>query len=293
MNQSKFPGSQLSFSQAEGIVPLPQPLELGKLPRQVRVRIWDALHESLNKSMRETPDIFRQIKGSWKEILFDYHTEFLHRSAEEFEYDFNSHVYDVRKLVLNKRFNTVFDFIQFVLRHHRCPIGLMESVRSSLLKFNCAYTIVAEGPTIVPVSSAEQGKAIQENFDALAADPFLGARMHLKRAAEYINASKPAASIRESIHSVESVARRIDSNAKTSLKPALDSLQRQGMYIHPAFQVALMKMYGYTSDEDGIRHSTIEESNVDMDDAVFIYGACASFSAYLIAKGRAKGLLQV
>ena len=43
-------------------------------------------------------------------------------------------------------------------------------------------------------------------------------------------------------------------------------------------------MYGYTNDENGIRHALLEEgaAAVDLDDAVFMFGACASFAAYLV-----------
>ena len=52
-------------------------------------------------------------------------------------------------------------------------------------------------------------------------------------------------------------------------------------------------LYGYTSDEDGIRHALLgEQEKVDIDDAVFMFGACASFTAYLVNKARTAGLLK-
>ena len=52
---------------------------------------------------------------------------------------------------------------------------------------------------------------------------------------------------------------------------------------------ALLKLYGYTSNEEGIRHSLIDEgqANVGMDEAIFMLGACASFSSYLLRKYKA------
>ena len=50
---------------------------------------------------------------------------------------------------------------------------------------------------------------------------------------------------------------------------------------------------GYTSDEDGIRHALLEEQEkVDIADAVFMFGACTSFTAYLVNKARTAGLLK-
>jgi hypothetical protein len=53
-------------------------------------------------------------------------------------------------------------------------------------------------------------------------------------------------------------------------------------------------LYGFTSDEKGIRHPLLElpSANVDETDALFMIGACAAFVSYLINKSRAAGLLK-
>ena len=108
---------------------------------------------------------------------------------------------------------------------------------------------------------------------------------HLRRASECINAGDWAGSVRESIHSVESVARQLDSGAAKTLEPALKSLEKRGA-LHTALKDAFSKLYGYTSDEQGIRHALLDqpEANVGIDEAVFMLGACASFASYLWRK---------
>jgi hypothetical protein len=62
--------------------------------------------------------------------------------------------------------------------------------------------------------------------------------------------------------------------------------------MHPAFKKALLSLYGYTSDEAGIRHALLEdEARVDMHDALFMLGACASFATFLIGKARTAGMI--
>lgn len=92
--------------------------------------------------------------------------------------------------------------------------------------------------------------------------------------------------MRESIHAVESTARRFDPNART-LAPALKSLEKTAA-LHPALKRAFSNLYGYTSDEQGIRHALIDNppGHVGQDEAVFMLGACASFSSYLARKHR-------
>ncbi|HAE28382.1 MAG TPA: hypothetical protein DCG58_14560, partial [Hyphomonas adhaerens] len=47
-----------------------------------------------------------------------------------------------------------------------------------------------------------------------------------------------------------------------------------------------VQLYGYTSDEEGVRHALVfnEKSTVDEVDALFMLGACASFVSYLLAR---------
>ena len=90
--------------------------------------------------------------------------------------------------------------------------------------------------------------------------------------------------MQQRLHAVESVARTIDPKASKTLRPAIRSLEAKGVLKHPAFQEACIKLYKYTSDESGIRHALLDEraADVDLDDAVFMFGACASFAAYLV-----------
>ena len=55
---------------------------------------------------------------------------------------------------------------------------------------------------------------------------------------------------------------------------------------HPALKKGFKNLFGYTSDEEGVRHALLERDAADVDvlDALFMYGACASFAAYLVSK---------
>ena len=116
-----------------------------------------------------------------------------------------------------------------------------------------------------------------------------GAVSHLRSASECINARDWAGSVRESIHADESVARQLDPEASRTLGPALKALEKHGS-LHPALEDAFSKLYGYASDEQGIRHALLERAdhNVGMDEAVFMLSACASFASYLWRKHTAQ-----
>jgi hypothetical protein len=125
-------------------------------------------------------------------------------------------------------------------------------------------------------------------FADLDASEFHGARAHLRNAASHLTAGSFADSVRESIHAVESVSRTLDPSA--DLSKALARLE-QKISIHAAMKKGFTSLYGYASDENGIRHALLEagEAKVDEADALFMIGACAAFVSYLLNKARTNG----
>ncbi len=119
-------------------------------------------------------------------------------------------------------------------------------------------------------------------------NPYEGCRSHLKKAIiiladrdnkDYKNC------IKESICAVESICQVITKNDKATLGQALKSLKDSGLKIHPAMEAAFSKLYGYTSDEGGIRHCEgMFESDVSFEEAKFMLVSCSAFVNYLIAE---------
>lgn len=68
---------------------------------------------------------------------------------------------------------------------------------------------------------------------------------------------------------------------KASLGAALIKMEDSGVRIHPALNKALHQLYGYTSDDPGIRHGGIETANVDAPLAQFMLVSCSAFVNYL------------
>ncbi|MGN8151767.1 hypothetical protein ACTJK5_05780 [Agrobacterium sp. 22094] len=105
-----------------------------------------------------------------------------------------------------------------------------------------------------------------------------------------LTAGSWADSIRESIHAVESVARTIAAGTST-LGPALTEIEKQ-LGMHPALKSGFGSIYGFTSDDSGIRHALLDKGDAKVDevDAMFMLGACSAFVTYLVQKKRAAGI---
>ena len=277
----------LTFSQREGYEELPSTLRLGELPNVARTRIWNILYLCLDGS-REVG--YSALLGDpWEEILRDAHAWHLNLPLDEWNRRFDSVCSWLREIVEHAAFHHVFNLIEYIMRHRSCPAHFVAHMHLEFTSCHLAYVIDAGPPiAILQAATPEEGSRLTQSLGELRKAGLNGSATHLQRASKCINDRDPAGSVRESIHAVESVARQIDPKASKGLGAALTSLERQGA-LHPAFKQAISKLYGYTSDEQGIRHSLLDKAaaNVTIDEAVFMLGACASFASYLWRKHKA------
>jgi hypothetical protein len=77
----------------------------------------------------------------------------------------------------------------------------------------------------------------------------------------------------------------VSSPNRATFADALKVLE-QRWEIHPALKAAFSRLYGYSSDKQGIRHPLLDEASASVDEAeaLFMFGACAAFVSYLIGK---------
>lgn len=283
---------KLTFSQREGEVPLPEPMRLEHVPQRFRQLVWQAIDGEIKESGQ---DLYSSYSSSWDRdpnlgsIVQSYEFDVLGKLHDEIEWynpETTAHFFKGR-IAYGSSYHEVLTLIEFVLRHEYDSESLRNGLIDAFDKAPVAYFVqeVTGRFTIMPRMSKESGEATQQAIQAIQNADMTGASTHLRQAAEHINAQQFADSIVDSIHAVESVSRMIDPKAKRTLGPALDSLERAKL-LHPAIKEAFSKLYGYTSDEQGIRHALLNKDSpdVDLDEAMFMFGACASFAAYLVNK---------
>ena len=91
-------------------------------------------------------------------------------------------------------------------------------------------------------------------------------------------------SIKESISAVEALCKIIIGDDKATLGQALKKIESKGIQLHAAYKNALDSLYGYASDENGIRHAGVDFKNAPAEDARFMLITCSAFVNYLIEK---------
>ena len=72
--------------------------------------------------------------------------------------------------------------------------------------------------------------------------------------------------------------------SQATLGNTLKKLKANGVVIHSAMKAGFEKMYGYTSDTDGIRHGGIDFTNAPAEDAKYMLISCSAFVNYLVEK---------
>jgi hypothetical protein len=98
-------------------------------------------------------------------------------------------------------------------------------------------------------------------------------------------------SIKESISAVEAICSLEAGSSSTTLGQALKELEKKkSVDMHPALKGAFDKLYGYTSDAEGIRHALLKESNLDFEDAKFRLVSCSASIYCLKAKSAKAGI---
>jgi hypothetical protein len=202
--------TKVTFAQAEGAEPLPAVLAPKEVSPMLRALLWLVVKTSVAET-KYTHDPFKRsgfkIGGRWQETLFHKHVIVDHR-LDDFSADYGGNVYDVKKIFEWGDYLGIFGFLQFVIRHPKCPDGFAEEVSEALNEARAAYTSVAK--TFFPVSTPEEANSVATALADLGASDFHGARAHLLQAGELASQGRDAESVRESIHAVESVARLLD-----------------------------------------------------------------------------------
>jgi hypothetical protein len=275
----------ITFEQAEGAEALPQQLRLRELSPVFRAAIWNIVFQSVTEATeRDFHSREAEVGEPWESILRFRHIYRLHRPVDEFSTGYGDVCAELKPLIMAGDYVQVLGFLQMVIRHRDCPQHFADAVNACLEHGRVAYRVVDQ--TIVPMASESEIETIERSFVDLAKSEFGGARAHLRKAGEELTAGRYADSVRESIHAVESVARVLEPNANL-LSTALAKLEKSTT-IHSAMKSGFSSLYGYTSDEGGVRHAMIEPGQpaVDETDALFMIGACAAFVSYMINKAR-------
>ncbi len=190
-----------------------------------------------------------------------------------------------RFVLESKEWYTIFDFVErYLAVSDENTYAKMANEFNHILEDEVsAYRILDR--FVVPITNKAELATIEEAKST----PYDSVRTHVSKAlALYADRKAPdyENSIKESISAVEAMCCIITglTGAQATLGAAIKKLKDNGVHIHRAMETAFSSLYGYTSDENGIRHGGIDFTNAPAEDAKYMLISCSAFVNYLMEK---------
>ena len=282
----------MRFSQRYGYTPVRDTIQLDGMDVQLRNSLWNAL-EMHYWSLVSTPDMFgayslshprhEGIRLIVRALWIDFFKSPLHTLSN----DWGTVKKSLGEHFFKQPWFWVYDFIEFVAQHYS-DCGISNNFRITANRFlereMSGYRFVEE--VIVPITDRTEIDEIESamNGKEQSANDHLHAALNLlsdRNDPDYPN------SIKESISAVESLVKSTLGTEKGTLGDLLKEMDRRTP-LHPAYKSALSSLYGYTSDEGGIRHGKSDtDREVTFEEAKFMLVVCSAFISYVRGSTRA------
>ena len=247
----------------------------------LKVFVWDHVHAStgMYRGYHLSNGSNEQIRNLCKRLWFSYFKKPLDQLDDEWG-EVHS---QLRKYFFDCEWYEVYDFLEFVAGNYdryQFKEKFIDACNQTLEKEVSAYRFV-DGL----ISRITEQQEVDEIERAL--ETALGpVRTHLRRALELLSSREAPDyrnSIKESISAVESLAAIATGADKGTLGQLIKKLEHD-IQLHPALRTAFSSLYGYTSDEGGIRHALMESENIRFEDAKFFLVVCSAFINFVEAK---------
>ena len=264
----------MRFSQRKGLKPVAEIIQIDSMNSELRNSLWNALDVAIWSS-----DDFAygqySIEPFSKALWFHFFKEPIDsRPGPSYKI-----LEQIRGRFFGYEWFEVYDFLEFVVGYYQNSKPRLDSVLNWILERELSGYRFVSGH-LTDITSAQELEMLET---ALTDSRFPGVDAHLQQALElYANRENPdyRNSIKESISAVESMARIASGNPKATLHDALKVIEKKEL-LHPALKDGFIKLYGYTSDADGIRHAMLDEPNLTAADARYFLLSCTSFINYL------------
>lgn len=268
-----------TFGQNLGAEPLPSQMDHTTVTTELRSYAWAMIRLEMTCVSRVNPD---QLYAHWRNAFIEWFIRRDFNAADEFPKRYiDQHNY-IKAIIWKSDYIRFFNFFQFLIEQPALYNDLKKKVALMLVETHAAYRVIDN--RIIPVTSEENAQAITQAFTVARGHGAQGPVHHLRAASIELSNGAWASAIRESINAVEAAAKAIEPDAN-ELGPALSKLEKR-QAINPAMKKAFGALYGFSSDEKGIRHSLVydDQANVSEADAMFMFGACAAFVSYLLSQ---------
>ncbi|MES9887271.1 MAG: hypothetical protein ABW140_10695 [Candidatus Sedimenticola sp. 6PFRAG1] len=285
----------MSFSERYGYKPVRDMIQIESMDEPLKNGLWSLLKVHAWDHARYVSEGFsgayylnvrgnEDLRSFCNRLWFNYFKEPL----DDLGNDWSRVLGRLREHFYSCEWFEVYDFIEFVVNNYdrrefknnftQACNNLLEKEMSAYRFVNNVITRITEKEEIEEVERALEGSSGPVST-------------HLGRSLELLsdrNAPDYRNSIKESISAVESMVANVVGAEKGTLGQLVKKLNDE-INLHPALQKAFSSLYGYTSDEGGIRHALMELRNNDFNDAKFMLVVCSAFINFVEGKSKSAG----
>lgn len=278
------------FSQRRGLRPIKKTIQIDFIDEDLRNSLWNCLSQIYLRLLEEKYTVVvyarRSLTSKGEPFIFKLWALYFKKPIDTVSDDTYDEIYEkIREYFFTAPWYEVYDFIEFFAANYpdeQLNKRFTEICNSVLESELSGYRFV--GGKITQITPEEEISAIEKALDT--PDSFKGPRMQIKSALDKLSNRKSPDyrnSIKDSISAVEGVVRII--TGESSFTKGLKKIEEKSkVQLHPALRQAFIKLYGYTSNAEGIRHPLLDEANLTFTDAKFMLVSCSAFINYLIDK---------
>ena len=270
-----------SFSQRIGIETIEKPFLYQEVSDRLRIRVWNFIEKELI-DIDCNPDFGCScLYGLFENYIVEYRV--LRR--DEIPRDFN-HAKDLFETeIFKSEWNKFFDFLEFLCAYEAVRFFQFKASEESAVRAllagekietvtisNCEFFSDAFNKILENENSAYRliGGLVQEITDqneiseietAINDNPIQHSKDHLKQALKMMSDRENPDfrnSIKESVSAIESLVKSLLDDDNISLSNALAKFEKT-KGLHSSHKQGFIKLYGWTSDGDGIRHALTDK----------------------------------
>jgi len=273
----------MRFSQRMGLTPVRVAVQGRSLDQATRAQLWSALAAAIPAFRSDGRYDFA---NTWMYQVYQHiWAEFFKEPADEMGGQEAARM-RLKTLILEGEWYECFDLIEFLRNSGHItnlgefPQAVDRTLASEMAAFRWMNGQFVEITDETEIAAIETALAVSEGSE------LYPVRRHLEKALALLSDRKSPDyrnSIKESISAVEAVVQVLTDDPKAELGKGLKLLEAKKP-LHGALRSALLSLYGYTSDADGIRHALTEAENLDAADAKFMLVACSAFVVYLVQR---------
>ncbi len=275
----------MSFSERYGYKPVREIIQIESMDEPLRNGIWSLLQMYFWDRWRGGCYISKDSNRELYVFCMRLWLSFFKKPLDQLDSDWRKVLNQLRNYYFGYEWNEVYDFIEFIAYEYpndRLCKKFIEDCNNLFEKEMSGYRFV--GNMITRITGEEEIQAIEQ---ALESD-IDTVSTHIRRSLELLsdrNSPDYRNSIKEAVSAVESLVAQVLDEKNGTLGQLLKKLETE-IKLHPALTEAFSKLYGYTSDDGGIRHALMEKESHDFHDAKFMLVVCSTFINYVKAKVR-------